>query len=87
MFEDGLFYTDDQIARAFAVTPGTIYNWRQSFSFPPGELFGRARRTRGQRINAWIADRPRDKARLAPGMGGRGRGRPRKTPTPNLTAA
>ena len=30
MFEDGLFYTDDQIARAFAVTPGTIYNCRQS---------------------------------------------------------
>ena len=79
MFEDNLFYTDEQIARAFAVSKGTVFNWRQFFEFPSGELFGRARRTHGQLINWWIADRPRDKARLAPGMNqGPRPGRPRK---------
>jgi hypothetical protein len=87
VFEDTKFYSDAQIADIFEVSPGTIYNWRQFYDFPAGDLFGRLRRTAGGHINKWIPDRPRDKAQLAPGMCGRGRGRPRKTPVPDLTAA
>jgi hypothetical protein len=87
MFEDDKFYSDAQSADIFGVSPGTIPNWRQFYGFPAGDLFGRLRRTAGRDINEWIAHRPLDKARLAPGMGGHGRGRPRKTPAPDLTAA
>jgi hypothetical protein len=86
MFEDDKFYSDAQIAEIFAVSPGTVYNWKQDFGFPPGGLFGRLRRTSGQQVNDWIAKRPADKARLAPGMGGHGRGRPRKSLPPPAAA-
>jgi hypothetical protein len=87
MFEDDKFYSDAQIADIFKVSTGTIWNWRQYYGFPAGDLFGRLRRTAGRHISKWIAARPRDKARLAPGMGGHGSGRPRKGPAPDLTAA
>jgi hypothetical protein len=87
VFKDDHWYPDKQIAETFAISQGTIFNWRRDFGFPPGELFGRVRRELGKRINDWIAKRPRDKAVLAPGMGGHGRGRPRKIPAPDKQAA
>jgi hypothetical protein len=86
VFKNDQWYSDKQQAETFAVSQGTIFNWRRTYGYPPGELFGRVRRERGERINDWIAKRPRDKAVLAPGMGGHGRGRPRREAAPATAA-
>ena len=84
VFEDDKLYSDAQITSTFSVSESTLPNWRKHFHFPSGDLYGRLRRTAGWDINAWMADRPAEKAQLAPGMGVP-RGRPSKIPVHDLT--